>query len=59
MGRVPATRHRRPLVVAYVEEFDSKAAAMARERYFKTAEGGALKQRLVQEATSRNSELIY
>jgi putative endonuclease len=48
-GSVPATRFRRPLVLLYTEEFSSRAEAMARERYFKTPEGGALKQRLVRE----------
>jgi len=48
-GSVPATRPRRPLVLLYTEEFPSRAEAMARERYFKTPEGGALKQQLVRD----------
>ena len=48
-GRALATRHRRPFVLVYEESFESRAEAMARERYFKTPEGGALKQRLVAE----------
>jgi putative endonuclease len=48
-GRAPATRHRRPFILVYQEEFPMRAAAMARERYFKTAEGGAQMQRLIRE----------
>ncbi len=46
-GRVKSTRSRRPLEVVYTETFENRRLATARERYFKTAEGGALKQRLI------------
>ena len=46
-GRVRSTRSRRPFILVYSESFQTRAEAMARERYFKTPEGGALKQRLV------------
>jgi putative endonuclease len=46
-GKVPATRRRRPLRLVYVEEFPTRAAAVRRERYFKTPEGGLEKQRLL------------
>ena len=49
-GKTRSLRHRRPLVLVYHEAFASRSEAMAREYYFKTAEGGALKQRLVAEA---------
>ena len=52
-GKVRSTKRRRPLRLVYTEEFNSKAAAQGREAYFKTPEGGALKQRLVAEARSR------
>ncbi|HET9476823.1 MAG TPA: GIY-YIG nuclease family protein [Dehalococcoidia bacterium] len=48
-GRSRATRYRRPLVLLYTEAHQTRAEAMARERYFKTAEGGALKRRLIAE----------
>ena len=46
-GKTKSLRHRRPLVLVYCEAYKSKAEALARERYFKTPEGGAIKQRLV------------
>ena len=57
-GKTRSLRHRRPLVFAYSEEFDTRSAAIAREYYFKTADGGALKQRLVAqaEAAAGNSD---
>ena len=45
-GRTHSTRARRPLALVYTEVFESKQEALARERYFKTPAGGALKQRL-------------
>ncbi len=46
-GQTKSLRHRRPLTLAYSEEFATRSEAMARERFFKTPEGGALKARLV------------
>ena len=46
-GGVRSTRGRRTLVLVYTEAFQTRGQALARERYFKTPEGGALKQRLV------------
>ncbi len=46
-GKVASTRHRRPLRLLYTESFGDKKEAWARERYFKTAAGGALRQRLI------------
>jgi predicted GIY-YIG superfamily endonuclease len=48
-GKVASTRHRRPLQLVYSESFEDKTEAWARERYFNTAEGGTLKQRLISE----------
>ena len=49
-GKTRSLRHRRPLALVYHETFASRSEAIAREYYFKTAEGGALKQRIVAEA---------
>ena len=46
-GRVRSTKSRRPLRLIYIEDFSSRSEAFARESYFKTPEGGVLKQRLV------------
>jgi putative endonuclease len=54
-GKVRSTASRRPLVLVYCERFECKEDARARERYFKTPEGGKLKQRLVNELDSLNS----
>jgi putative endonuclease len=52
-GKTKSLRSRRPLVLVYSEAFGSKNEALARERFFKTAEGGALKQQLVAEAAEK------
>jgi predicted GIY-YIG superfamily endonuclease len=41
------------LNLVYTEAFQSKQEALARERYFKTPDGGALKQKLVSEGENR------
>ena len=51
-GKVRSTARRRPLILIYSESFESEPAAMQRERFFKTPEGGALKQRLIEESRS-------
>jgi predicted GIY-YIG superfamily endonuclease len=40
MGRVNATRNRRPLFLIYTEEFSTYKGALAREKYSKTLQGG-------------------
>ena len=48
-GGVSSTKHRRPLVMIYLEGFASKSEAQSRERWSKTLEGGAaLRHRLVE-----------
>ena len=42
MGGTTSTRHRRPLVLIYVQKFESKAEALAFERFSKTLEGGPI-----------------
>ena len=49
-GKVKSTRNRRPLELVLAERFQSRHEAVARERYFKTAEGGVEKQRLIRVA---------
>ncbi|MFT7604390.1 MAG: putative endonuclease [Saprospiraceae bacterium] len=39
-GGNTSTKNRRPLVLIYLEQFDSKKEAMARERWSKLLEGG-------------------
>ena len=39
-GRVKSTKNRRPLKLVHHEEFDTYAEALAREKYYKTFEGG-------------------
>jgi putative endonuclease len=46
-GKTHSLRSRRPVRLVYREGYASRTEAQARERYFKTPEGGALKQRLV------------
>ncbi len=48
-GNTKSLRYRRPLKLVYYEEFNTKAEAIARERYFKTPEGGALKKKLIEQ----------
>ena len=38
-GKVRSTKNRRPLKLQYSEEFESKADAIKRERFFKTRTG--------------------
>lgn len=46
-GKVPSTRNRVPFTLVYSEVFGNKTDAIKRERYFKTPEGGLLKQKLI------------
>ena len=48
-GGVRSTKHRRPLVIIYVESFVSKEAALSRERWSKSLEGGPALFRLLVE----------
>ncbi len=54
-GNTRSLRGRLPVRLVYSEEYETRAEALARERYFKTPEGGALKQRLVSEAQEEDS----
>jgi len=49
-GKTSSLRARRPLKLAYSEEYATRGEALARERYFKTPEGGVLKKQLVSQA---------
>jgi len=46
-GDVKSTRNRRPLVMLYYEQHEDRKAAFVRERFFKTPEGGLVKQQLI------------
>jgi len=52
-GKTKSLRTRLPVQLVYCEEFPTKAEAQARERYFKTPEGGTLKRRLILKAEGR------
>jgi len=41
-GGVASTKHRRPLVLIYVESYPSKTEALAKERWSKSPEGGPM-----------------
>jgi putative endonuclease len=41
LGATKSTRHRRPFILIFTKKFDSKAEALAFERYSKTLEGGS------------------
>ena len=55
-GRVRSTRSRRPFVLVYSESFQREQRRW-REHYFKTPEGGALKQRLVRTSESDDNRM--
>jgi putative endonuclease len=55
-GRVRSTKPRRPFRLLYTETFSSRSEAFVRETYFKTPEGGALKQRLVANARLKDND---
>ena len=57
-GKTRSTRLRRPLTLVYTEAFETKQQALARERYFKSAEDGALKQLHVAELGEDASNLL-
>ena len=39
-GGVVSTKHRRPLILAYLESYTSKSEALRMERYYKSSIGG-------------------
>ena len=49
-GKTRSLRARLPVTLVYSEAFATKREAMARERFFKTPEGGVAKQELVANA---------
>ncbi len=46
-GGVPSTKHRRPLILIYIEAFDTKSEAMYRERWSKSLEGSILLKQIL------------
>ena len=49
-GRTRSLRGRRPLLLVFTEQYQTKKDAMARERFFKTPRGGLVKQALAAKA---------
>ena len=47
MGGTRSTNHRRPLILLYVESFETSVDARARERWSKSAEGGPVLRELL------------
>ncbi len=56
-GSTKSLRYRRPLKLVYFEEFETKTEAIARERYFKTPEGGVQKKRLIEQTSDHFSPM--
>ena len=54
-GLVISTRNRRPLYLAYKEEFSAKKEAQARERYFK---GGGKARKLLKELIKKQGGVV-
>ena len=59
-GGTPSTKHRRPFVLIYFEEYSTKKEALDRERWAKSLEGGTeLKKILkVQKVLNENNLFI-
>ncbi len=55
-GRTPSTKHRRPLILLYFEEYKDKSMALKRESWSKTLEGGAALRKILIEKSLLNSE---
>ena len=47
MGGTKSTSNRRPLILVYVESYETSAEARARERWSKSADGGPMLRRLL------------
>jgi len=47
LGLVESTRHRRPLVLIYREDFDNRKKARERERFLKRQKGGDVFKKIV------------
>ncbi len=56
-GHVLATKHRRPLVLIYTEEFSDKGDAFQKERFLKSLWGGREKKK-IKEAYIRSTKNI-
>ena len=50
-GNTKSLRNRRPLKLIYYEKYNTKTEAIARERYFKTPEGGVQKRKLIEQVS--------
>ena len=55
-GGTTSTKNRRPLILIYLEEFDTKKEGMDRERWSKSLEGGVILRQLLIEKNILNKE---
>ncbi|KGE88434.1 MAG: GIY-YIG nuclease family protein [Phaeodactylibacter xiamenensis] len=55
-GGTRSTKHRRPLILLYFEEYAEQSAALSRERWSKSLEGGAALRELLKSAGLLNEE---
>ena len=53
-GATKSTKHRRPLILIHIEQFESKEKAMERERWSKSLEGGATLRAMLKEKNILN-----
>jgi putative endonuclease len=53
-GYVPATKHRRPLVLIHSEEYEEKAKAFQRERFWKSLWGAREKKKILEHYMDAN-----
>ena len=55
-GMTNSTKNRRPLILLYLEIYDEKSEALARERWSKSLEGGAALKQLLKEKRLLNDK---
>jgi putative endonuclease len=58
-GATRSTKHRRPFILLYFEEYADQLAALSRERWSKSLEGRAAKKRPFQRKSLQSINLIY
>ena len=55
-GKIFSTKHRRPLVLIYKQEFEDKGKAFNRERFLKSLWGSRMKQKILKTWLSENNQ---
>ncbi len=53
-GSVLATKHKRPLIVIYKEEYNNESEAFKRERFLKSLWGGRFKKKILNNCLSQS-----